>query len=292
MSKHDVTEDQEHLLDSGEDDDNAVAAQGDENSGDDAKKGTNGEDAGGKKDGEKPAGDPSIKELRRELNELRKSQEEMARTAEYWRGKAEGKGAGSAKSGSAAASDDEDDDAVKLDEDLVDAISSNDAKRISKALKSMGFVRAKDVERTIQATRGAMTREAALLREYPDLGDEKSELYEATARHYRDLIADDPALSKSPSTLRMAAKLAKAELGGQASGEEDRAARVARQSGGGSGTRSRAAGAAGGNGSGGLNEAQRRIISSLRAAGANITEDGYKKRASEIGVNVAGLRPR
>jgi hypothetical protein len=152
----------------------------------------------------------------------------------------------------------------------------------------MGFVREKDVQRTIAGTRAAMTREARLIHEFPELNDEKSEFYQATTRHFKEICADDPTAVNNPNTLKLAAKLAKAELGDAVSAEESRAARVSRQSGG------RSARPAGGGGRGGnqeLSPAQSRIIENLRAVGADISEEGYRKRATS-GVRMAGVRRR
>ncbi len=240
---------------------------------DDAAKDGDGEGHKGKGEG------PSLRELQRELRELRKSQEELTRTAEYWRGKAEG------KAGAANAEPEEDEEEITVEDDLVDAISSNDATRVAKALKSMGFVREKDVRQTIASTRAAMTAEAKLIQQFPDLADESSEFYEATKKHYRELVKEDPALAQSPATLKTAARMAQLELGEAATAEESRAARVSRQAGG--RTVRATAGSKAGNQD--LSPAQRRIIENLRAAGADISEEGYRKRATG-GVRMAGIR--
>ena len=225
----------------------------------------------------------ALKAIRLELKELKGAISERDRALEYWRGKAEGKGTANS---SAEGDDDEED--VKLDDDLVDAISSNDPKRISKALKSLGFVREKDVQRTIAGTRAAMTREAKLVSEFPELNDEKSPFYEATKKHYADLVADDPSLKQSPATLRMAAKLAKAELE-SGEGEESRASRISRQSGGRQVRRSSSQSGGSAEGSEELSPVQKRIIANLRDAGAKIDEAGYKKRAAS-GVRMGGVK--
>lgn len=227
------------------------------------------------KDDKRDAETKSLREIRSELAKLRDSVAERDRALEYWRGRAEG--------AKPTKKDEPEEDEIELKDDLVDAISSNDAKRVASALKGLGFVSQKDVQATIQNTRNSMTREAKLVQDFPAIADEKSEFYQATKKHYAELVADDPSLVNSPATLKTAAKLAKAELGEKAERENDRAARVSRQSGGRSTPRTAS------RDSKELSPQQQRIIENLRAAGANISEDGYRKRA-ESGVRMAGIR--
>lgn len=103
------------------------------------------------------------------------------------------------------------------------------------ALKKHGFVRRSEVVRiareegrkaaatastqVVQRARSEVTtqtrQERALQEEFPELSDKTSELYKLTARNVRDAVDIDPEATKSASTLILAARAAKAELGGK-----------------------------------------------------------------------------
>lgn len=235
-----------------------------------AKDGKSGEGAGDEK--------IDVRSVMRELKELKSSIVERDRALEYWRGRAEGSG----KKDAPAEGEDEEEE-ISLQEDLVDAISSNDAKRVASALKQMGFVREKDVQKAIQSTRQSITRDAELLRKYPDLGDEQSEFFQTATKHFKELCADDPRAANDPRSLKTAARMAELELRHAGSAEESRTERIRRQSG------ERGARPSKDSGNDALSPTQRRIIENLRAAGAHIDEDGYRRRASS-GVKMSGIR--
>ena len=174
--------------------------------------------------------------------------------------------------------------AAKLSESMVDAISSEDPERIRKALGELGFVSTDEVDRRVNAKANVVVTEQQLLAAYPDLNDPKSDFYRATAVEYQRLIAD-PDMARSPNTMRVAAELARAKSGPTKTteSESERAARVSRQSGGGSRRATRAATPEEEQ----LSSGQRSIVEKFMAAGAPITEEAYKKRAF-AGVKLGG----
>jgi hypothetical protein len=91
---------------------------------------------------------------------------------------------------------------------------------IEALVKKQGYVNAEEVaeiaakvaRRTVDVERGKITTDNRLMNAFPDLADNKSELFKATAEEYQELIAFDPSAQKSPATLFAAAKAAKARL--------------------------------------------------------------------------------
>jgi hypothetical protein len=170
----------------------------------------------------------TAKEHRELLERIREKETEEA----YWRGKAESGGKGRksdpddeeddappVRKAKPAAADDEEDDA-----DLLDAISKGG----TKALKARGFVRMADVEglieekataiaekiagRKVSQATEALHSDAALMRQFPELADEKSDFYERVGKEVRDLVGKDKALAKSQAVISMAARNVKLQL--------------------------------------------------------------------------------
>ncbi len=238
---------------------------------------------------EKPPTAAELAELKKENARLNARVNEEAENSRFWHDRA--------KSTPAKAATAKAEEAPKLSEDAVDAISSGDPKRIKALLSGLGFVERTEVTREIQATKNEVVSESALLNQYPDLNDQTSEFFKATARHFNDL-KQDPDMAKSPRIMQVAAKLANSELNGgnakrqQVETSEERAERVGRQS----GERSRRPSTNRGAGADDatqneLSAGQKDIIARFRAAGADITEEGYKKRASN-GVRMGGAPSR
>jgi hypothetical protein len=223
-------------------------------------------------------------DIRQELKSLRARVSEAENDARYWREQAK----------TPAPKDDapaEDDDDVDLEGvDLVDVISSGDPKKVKETFKKLGFVSEKDVQKRIQETRQEIAQNAKITDEYPDLADPSSEFFKAADAEYRDLIADDPSLKDKPSTIRLAAKLAAAKQGGGSrGGDDDRAERIARQSG--DRSRKQGRGQSADNRQDGpqqLSKTQKTIVQRLQDAGADIDEEKYTARAQK-GVRM-GLR--
>jgi hypothetical protein len=95
---------------------------------------------------------------------------------------------------------------------------------IKSLIKSQGYVNADQVaeiaakvaRRTVDVERGKIGTDNKLMSAFPELADNKSELFRATAEEYNELIAFDPAAKKSPATLFAAARAAKAKLAARA----------------------------------------------------------------------------
>lgn len=240
------------------------------------------------------------KSFERELKNEREARKEAEHEAREWHARATS-GKGKEEAGPAEPLD------------LVDALSSGDDKQVRQALKQRGFVPADEiealVERKVHGARGAATREAQLVGDYPDLKDEDSELYKATAQAYKEL---DKAGVKGDMLLDLAADRAAARLGiqrgtataksrrrsdddepeprrrarerddeGEPETEAERVERVAAQS----GVRSKARAST-------VRDDDLTIEQKMIARKFGISEDAYRKRAAR-GVSISGIpRPR
>jgi len=169
----------------------------------------------------KDPGKDELAEARREIAELRKTNQQVTESERYWATLAQGKGQGGDDDDpdpepKAAAIADDDDDPAKL----VDELTASGTKALSKR----GFLKAADVEKLVakQATEIAekivgqagkrITLDAQLVAEFPELKNEDSALFKATGEEYRAILKLDPSLKKSPATLFLAAKAAKARV--------------------------------------------------------------------------------
>ena len=219
-----------------------------------------------------------------ELDRLRAENVELQNTARFWSERAQTSAQPTKKETPVA-------DEPKLNDDIVEALSSNDPARITKVLGGLGFVRRAEVEQAINTTTNRVVGEQTLLGQYPDLKDKNSEMFKTTARHYNELKAD-PDFAKSTNLTAVAARLAAAELGSKAQAEpdSDRAARVSRQTGD-RGRRPSTRETAEDGGSDELSAAQKAVLNKFIMAGANVSEEGYKKRA-QTGVRMGGAPTR
>lgn len=105
-------------------------------------------------------------------------------------------------------------------EKLVDELSTQGIK----ALQRRGFVTAADARKIaaevgvkvaqtlIERTTTKLATDNRLMSAFPELSDEKSEMFKATATIYRELVEMDPGAKKTPATLFAAARVAKAQL--------------------------------------------------------------------------------
>jgi hypothetical protein len=244
-----------------------------------------------------PKKDDEVTLLRRQLKEEQRTRREFQKAAEFWG--AQARGAAGKKN------DPEPEPEPQITVDLVDAITSGDTKAFTKGLREMGFATEKDVQARISQTRAQISEETKLLAQYPELQDEQSEFFQVTGEIYNSL---DPIVKKSPNAVALAARMARAELGGAEPPrrskrqppaedyepdlddddvEQDRVRRVSRQS----GDRGRAAARREDGEREELNAVQKSIVAKLAAAGAPITEDSYRKRA-QAGVRMGGLPTR
>lgn len=116
----------------------------------------------------------------------------------------------------------------------LEAISKG-PKAIQTLIRKEGFVTGteaaeiaeKVARRTVSIERGKITTDNRLMTAFPELADNKSELFRATAEEYQELVAFDESAKKSPATLFAAARAAKQKLEakaaktGKARGDEE-----------------------------------------------------------------------
>ena len=82
-------------------------------------------------------------------------------------------------------------------------------------------IAAKVARRTVDVERGKISTDSQLMTKFPELADNKSALFRATAEEFQELIAFDPQAKKSPATLFAAAKAAKSRLAMEARSKKD-----------------------------------------------------------------------
>jgi hypothetical protein len=177
----------------------------------------------------KPAADPQLEELSKQVTELKKSQQraseqsqarirELETTAEYWQKVSTGEIEPQHKSREAAPAADEE----AGDVDIVEALASNDKPAIRRYLKAAGFVPAEELpkleqafaerlETRIRGEREAITEETEVYTLFPELKDENSELFAKTRHRYLGYAKTE--FGKSAKALKLAALEAAAELG-------------------------------------------------------------------------------
>lgn len=250
--------------------------------------------------------DPAeFKRVRADLRAERTARRESDETARYW---AEQARSAPAKPEAAAPADD------FSDVDLVEAITANGVAGLDGVLKRLGYTKRDELlEQVATATRKSSS-ETQLMREYPELENTESPLFKATAVIYNSLKADPEFKGAGQRLIAIAARTAKAEMaltndggrGRQRAGsrsddhfddddpdefpdeqtpEEARAARADRQA----GDRGRRDSRGGGDET--LNEDQRRMVENFRRAGADLTEETYRKHA-KAGVRMGGVPTR
>lgn len=156
------------------------------------------------------------------------------------------------------------------------AILSKSAEQQRKAIEKAARDLDQRIDSNIDRRTKAMAKDAALLEQYPELKDAKSDFTVRAGEIFKEIMADDPDMAK-PAALRMAARLTRAELGG----ESARQRRIQAQSG--------EYGRRGGSdpSDDDLSPFQRELIKKFNAdGGPQISEDAYRKRAKS-GVNMA-----
>jgi hypothetical protein len=249
---------------------------------------------------EKPAGDkPQVsdreRDLSRQLKEERQARKQAEEGMRHWYDRA---------AGAAAPREPEAKPEPEPEIDVIELLTTKGQKGldeyIDNRMKKAGVARSADVDAKINRTRAEVTQEAQLVAKYPDLTDESSEFYQTTLEVYKEM-AKDPVIAKSPALLETAAKMAARQLGVETKparraarqaedepddAERDRVARVGRQSGD-RGARQRREP----EDENELSGMQKSVIAKFKAAGADITEDGYKKRA-QGGIQMSGLPTR
>jgi hypothetical protein len=112
------------------------------------------------------------------------------------------------------------DEAIFSDPDKWAEAISKGPKAIEAFVRRAGFVtRAETVEiaskaalRTVNLEKQRMAGDTAIISEFPELNNPKSELFIATTEEVRRMVRMDPGAAKSPATLYAAAKVAKLTL--------------------------------------------------------------------------------
>jgi len=206
-----------------------------------------GEPGGG--EGKQPAGGGKAPEkielTRAEFEAIKRERDEARQSEQFW--------AKQARAGSRPQQTDVDEPEEELVEtgDLVPEVTGdtgvdeaifNDPDKWAEAIakgpaaiqafiKKAGYITGKDAadiaakvaRRTVQVERQKMGSDAAIIRDFPDLADPKSELYKATAAEVNRMNALDPNARRVPAvTLYAAAQVAKAKLDARAGGSRSR----------------------------------------------------------------------
>lgn len=125
------------------------------------------------------AGAPPAKDaaaLEREIEQLKQSNGELQRTAEFWRGKASDKPA-----------DKTPPPATEDDVDLLAVIATKGVKGLDEVLKKRGYISKEEADQLVNAKAGLLKTEEQLYDQYPELKDQNSEFFKATAAEYRQL---------------------------------------------------------------------------------------------------------
>lgn len=172
--------------------------------------------------------DPGLAALQARLDKLEKQNRELAESERYW--------AERAKSGKSA-DPEPDEDEIPQPEDIdispdkfLEELEAKGPKAILEVVKKAGFVPASEAkamaeriaDKRLQAERTRIQQEGQIYREFPDLADEQSDLYKETARVFKEMVEEDPALANSTAAFKSAARLAERGLGtgGKSGGKE------------------------------------------------------------------------
>lgn len=185
-------------------------------------------------------------DLRAENARLAKTNGELADSERFWSERARAGEKPEPKEAPAPAATPADEDDYDDPAKFVEALSTKGAKAVAGYLKKAGYITKAEAEElatksakaVVDVARASLTADAELIGRYPELKDDTSALFKATAKHVKEMIADDPKLKNSPMVLKTAAKLAKLELAAadkenkpEETAEEKRQARIDAQSG-------------------------------------------------------------
>jgi hypothetical protein len=189
-------------------------------------------DAGDK--GGKPKDEGAV--FRTRIEQLERENQEIKASERYWAGRAQGAPAEGGKGRKPAVEDPEvelgdlgEEEAPEGDaptpEAFLDALTAKGIEPIIAELNRRGLLISKQdvvklsaegTRRIVAHERGKMTIDAQLARDFPELKDDASPLFQETAKIFRQNVELDPNLRKSPAALLMAAHQAKAELAAKA----------------------------------------------------------------------------
>jgi hypothetical protein len=161
-----------------------------------------------------------LTEARRRISELERNNQELSASERYWHGQVKGEPAEDDDGEAAGDPPPDPEGEAPTTEAFLDELNEKGPEAVAKELVRRGFVRKEDVAKVaeqvarqiVTAERGKQTIDAQIASEFPELKDDKSELFQETARIFRTNIALDPSLKKSPAALMMAARQARAEI--------------------------------------------------------------------------------
>ncbi|MBV9448556.1 MAG: hypothetical protein JO345_21940 [Streptosporangiaceae bacterium] len=218
--------------------------------------------------------------LQRQIDELKQSLGEKDRAIEFWQSK-------SARPEPAAKAEPVEEEP---EADVLDVITSKGAKGLDELLARRGYVRKSEVEQITDAKAQAFAKEQQLLKEYPELGDHKSDFFKATAQHYGHLVKSGVAPAVAMELAAERTELAQIRDGKrltpQQKKEEDKAQREQER-------RARAAAQAGDRGvrTPAESEEDEDLTAEQKhiAAAMGISEEAYKARAKK-GVAMRGVK--
>ena len=183
----------------------------------------------------------------KELNAMRARITELEASERYWADKAQKGGAPAPTPPKADEPDEleqllseagiEDDTAASLLDDIGEkgvaalqkrgVITKAQLKPILAAIERRMEAKATQLaDSRVKGATGQLTAEAELVRDFPELRDEKSAFAKAVAVEFASMVAEDPKLKKSYTALRQAARIAKLET----KQPDERAARIRSQS--------------------------------------------------------------
>jgi hypothetical protein len=183
-----------------------------------------GQEAGGGKGKEK---DPTA-DLQKEIETLRTTNRQLTESERYWseRARANGRGeedgaedvddAAKPKKGAAEPEDEVDEDPSKFVDDLsasgIKALEKRGLITKKQATAMIEDIAEKVAERVankvVKGARTAMTHDAELIQQYPELNDPESDLFKETSTIYQAAVKKDPSLKKSTVALMQAAEVA------------------------------------------------------------------------------------
>ena len=225
--------------------------------------------------------DPEVARLQKEIEARDARINELSDSERYWADQAKGKRGEPA----AVDGDSEDPDFAEEDPDkFTEALAATGIKALQKRgmlspkqIREMVRTEAAKIAGDVLARREkVLTREGELIQTYPDLKNEKSEFFQATARILREEFADMPEFQRTPQALKAAAKMADVErklAAKQVEPDEDLALRLASQPG-------RGARRAPESSDDGLGSQERQILAAMGRYG--VTEADYKKQLAAI----------
>lgn len=228
---------------------------------------------------------PSAADLQQQIADLREQVAESNRTAQFWADKAK------TSTAAAPAAPIGEEDEEEEEPDVLEAITTKGAKGFDQLASKRGFIRRDEVETLINAKATALTKEQALMDEYPDLKNRTSEFFKATAVNYGELVKQG-----TPAGVAMELAARQTELaflragkgtppaGGKEEKDARRQARIAAQSPGSSGGRRPAASASDEEESAELTPEQKHICDAM-----GVPYENYTKRA-KAGVAMGGGR--